>query len=175
MPAWISCVYINSIYQTTVEIQDSNFVYILILTRSLPQTLYFDIGDYLLCVWVTRGRQSHILFKLYWNLRTLLPPLVFFFKAVTRITERDGVSSEDALRRLQSQWSNTKQVERANVVLSTLWEPQVTQKQVRCTCCQHDRTRENVIFLILMPKPSLFLKVLKAWNLLQMRIQQRGW
>uniref|UniRef100_H2U7F3 Bifunctional coenzyme A synthase n=1 Tax=Takifugu rubripes TaxID=31033 RepID=H2U7F3_TAKRU len=62
-------------------------------------------------------------------------------EAVTRITERDGVSSEDALRRLQSQWSNAKQVERANVVLSTLWEPQVTQKQV-----------------------------LKAWNLLQKEI-----
>lgn len=66
-------------------------------------------------------------------------------EAVTRITERDGVSSEDAMRRLQSQWSNTKQVEHANVVLSTLWEPEVTRKQV-----------------------------LKAWNLLQKRIQQRS-
>lgn len=65
-------------------------------------------------------------------------------EAVSRITERDGVSTEDALRRLQSQWPNTKQVEHANVVLSTLWEPEVTQKQV-----------------------------LKAWNLLQQRIQQR--
>lgn len=66
-------------------------------------------------------------------------------EAVSRITERDGVTAEDALRRLQSQWSNAKQVEHANVVLSTLWEPEVTQKQV-----------------------------LKAWNLLQSRIQQRG-
>ncbi|XP_049916174.1 bifunctional coenzyme A synthase [Epinephelus moara] len=65
-------------------------------------------------------------------------------EAVVRITERDGVSTEDALRRLQSQWSNSKQVEHANVVLSTLWEPEVTRKQV-----------------------------LKAWNLLQQRIQQR--
>lgn len=65
-------------------------------------------------------------------------------EAVLRITERDGVSTEDALRRLQSQWSNSKQVEHANVVLSTLWEPEVTRKQV-----------------------------LKAWNLLQQRIQQR--
>lgn len=65
-------------------------------------------------------------------------------EAVMRITERDGVSSEDAMRRLQSQWSNAKQVEHANVVLSTLWEPEVTRKQV-----------------------------LKAWNLLQKRIQQR--
>ncbi|XP_030610110.1 bifunctional coenzyme A synthase [Archocentrus centrarchus] len=65
-------------------------------------------------------------------------------EAVSRITERDGVTTEDALRRLQSQWSNSKQVEHANVVLSTLWEPEVTQKQV-----------------------------LKAWNLLQKRIQQK--
>lgn len=65
-------------------------------------------------------------------------------EAVLRITERDGVTAEDALRRLQSQWSNSKQIEHANVVLSTLWEPEVTQKQV-----------------------------LKAWNLLQKRIQQR--
>ncbi|KAK2820465.1 hypothetical protein Q5P01_023424 [Channa striata] len=65
-------------------------------------------------------------------------------EAVLRITERDGVTTEDALRRLQSQWSNTKQIEHANVVLSTLWEPEVTQKQV-----------------------------LKAWNLLQKRIQPR--
>ncbi|XP_028287448.1 bifunctional coenzyme A synthase [Parambassis ranga] len=65
-------------------------------------------------------------------------------EAVLRITERDGMSAEDALHRLQSQWSNAKQVEHANVVLSTLWEPEVTRKQV-----------------------------LKAWNLLQKRIQQR--
>lgn len=65
-------------------------------------------------------------------------------EAVSRITERDGVSTEDALRRLQSQWSNARQMEYANVVLSTLWEPEVTQKQV-----------------------------LKAWNLLQKRIQQK--
>lgn len=55
----------------------------------------------------------------------------FSSQAVSRITERDGVSTEDALRRLQSQWPNDKQVEHANVVLSTLWEPEVTHKQVR--------------------------------------------
>ncbi|MED6238538.1 hypothetical protein ATANTOWER_024180 [Ataeniobius toweri] len=65
-------------------------------------------------------------------------------EAMVRITERDGISTEDALRRLQSQWSNSKQVKHANVVLSTLWEPEVTRKQV-----------------------------LKAWNLLQKRIQQK--
>uniref|UniRef100_A0A1A8F8H2 Bifunctional coenzyme A synthase n=1 Tax=Nothobranchius korthausae TaxID=1143690 RepID=A0A1A8F8H2_9TELE len=65
-------------------------------------------------------------------------------EAVLRITERDGVSTEDALHRLQSQWPVGKQVEHANVVLSTLWEPEVTQKQV-----------------------------LKAWSLLQERIEQK--
>ncbi|KAJ0044082.1 hypothetical protein NL108_010182 [Boleophthalmus pectinirostris] len=65
-------------------------------------------------------------------------------EAVSRIRERDGVSTEDALRRLHSQWSNSKQVQYANVALTTLWEPEVTQKQV-----------------------------LKAWNLLQKRIQQK--
>ncbi|XP_062381665.1 bifunctional coenzyme A synthase [Sardina pilchardus] len=65
-------------------------------------------------------------------------------EAVRRIVERDGVSEEDAVRRLQSQWSSAKQVQHANVVLCTLWEPHQTQKQVQ-----------------------------KAWNLLQQRINQR--
>ncbi|KAM9837789.1 bifunctional coenzyme A synthase isoform 1-T2 [Aulostomus maculatus] len=65
-------------------------------------------------------------------------------EAVLRITQRDGVAAEDAVRRLQSQWSSAKQVEHANVVLSTLWEPEITRRQL-----------------------------LKAWNLLGERIQQR--
>lgn len=65
-------------------------------------------------------------------------------EAVRRIVERDNVSEEDAERRLQSQWSSTKQVQHANVVLCTLWEPDHTQKQVE-----------------------------KAWNLLQQRITHR--
>uniref|UniRef100_A0A3P8VA96 Bifunctional coenzyme A synthase n=2 Tax=Cynoglossus semilaevis TaxID=244447 RepID=A0A3P8VA96_CYNSE len=64
-------------------------------------------------------------------------------EAILRIQERDGVTREDALRRLESQWPAAKQVQHANVVLSTLWEPEVTQKQV-----------------------------LKAWKLLQKRIQK---
>ncbi|KAK1794835.1 hypothetical protein P4O66_010033 [Electrophorus voltai] len=65
-------------------------------------------------------------------------------EAVRRIVERDHVSKEDALRRLQNQWSNARLVEHANVVLCTLWESDVTQRQV-----------------------------LKAWNLLQERICQK--
>uniref|UniRef100_A0A9J8CJ93 Bifunctional coenzyme A synthase n=1 Tax=Cyprinus carpio carpio TaxID=630221 RepID=A0A9J8CJ93_CYPCA len=65
-------------------------------------------------------------------------------EAVKRIVQRDGVKEEDALRRLKSQWLNAKLIEHANVVLCTLWEPDVTQRQV-----------------------------LKAWTLLQQRIQKR--
>ncbi|KAJ7984620.1 hypothetical protein DPEC_G00356660 [Dallia pectoralis] len=65
-------------------------------------------------------------------------------EALSRVMARDGVSQEDAIRRLQSQWGTARQVEHANVVLCTLWEPEVTQRQVR-----------------------------KAWDLLQKRIQQR--
>ncbi|KAJ8414379.1 hypothetical protein AAFF_G00052490 [Aldrovandia affinis] len=65
-------------------------------------------------------------------------------EAALRIMARDGVSEEDARRRLESQWSNAQQVGHANVVLCTLWEPDVTQRQVQ-----------------------------KAWKLLQERIQQR--
>lgn len=65
-------------------------------------------------------------------------------EAVKRIVQRDGVKEEDAVRRLKSQWPNAKQIGHANVVLCTLWEPEVTQKQV-----------------------------LKAWSLLQQRIQKR--
>ncbi|XP_064177627.1 bifunctional coenzyme A synthase [Anguilla rostrata] len=64
-------------------------------------------------------------------------------EAVSRITARDGVSEEDARRRLQSQWPNAQRVEHANVVLCTLWDPDVTQRQV-----------------------------LKAWALLQERIRK---
>ncbi|XP_077594815.1 bifunctional coenzyme A synthase [Stigmatopora nigra] len=65
-------------------------------------------------------------------------------EALTRITKRDNVAPEDALHRLRSQGSDTQRLEHANVVLSTLWEPETTQQQV-----------------------------LKAWNLLQKRMQQR--
>lgn len=65
-------------------------------------------------------------------------------QAVTRITERDGVSPEDALRRLQSQWPNSRQVEHANVVLSTLWAPKVTRKQVSSLTVSPSRSSRKV-------------------------------
>ncbi|XP_069809151.1 bifunctional coenzyme A synthase [Dendropsophus ebraccatus] len=62
-------------------------------------------------------------------------------EAVSRIMKRDGISEEAAKNRLASQMSNSERVEASHVVLSTLWEPEITQKQIQ-----------------------------KAWDLLQQRI-----
>ncbi|XP_078573524.1 bifunctional coenzyme A synthase-like [Branchiostoma floridae x Branchiostoma japonicum] len=64
-------------------------------------------------------------------------------EAIRRIVERNKFTEEDAGRRIDSQMSNQERVDRGNVIISTLWEPEVTQKQVE-----------------------------KAWSLLQERIQQ---
>lgn len=64
-------------------------------------------------------------------------------EAVKRIMARDGLSEEAARRRLQSQMTNSQRVEQSQVVLCTLWEPDVTRKQVE-----------------------------KAWDLLQQRLSQ---
>ncbi|XP_037266799.1 bifunctional coenzyme A synthase [Falco rusticolus] len=64
-------------------------------------------------------------------------------EAVKRIMVRDGLSEEAAYSRLRSQMSNSQRVEQSQVVLCTLWEPDVTRKQVE-----------------------------KAWELLQQRLNQ---
>lgn len=51
-------------------------------------------------------------------------------EAVRRLKDRNGLSEEEAGKRLQSQMKNSERLGRANVVLSTLWEPEYTQKQV---------------------------------------------
>ncbi|XP_010583925.1 PREDICTED: bifunctional coenzyme A synthase isoform X1 [Haliaeetus leucocephalus] len=51
-------------------------------------------------------------------------------EAVKRIMARDGLSEEAARSRLQSQMTNSQRVEQSQVVLCTLWEPDVTRKQV---------------------------------------------
>lgn len=100
-----------------------------------------------------------------------LAPYWFFLKAILRIQERDGVTREDALRRLESQWPAAKQVQHANVVLSTLWEPEVTQKQVRHTPqAVYSQCLEYWIYVFICI--VFLLKVLKAWKLLQKRIQK---
>lgn len=57
--------------------------------------------------------------------------MCLIYQAVKRIVERNSMSEEEALRRVESQGANVGRVSRAHVVLSTLWEPEVTQKQVR--------------------------------------------
>ncbi|KAM4622737.1 bifunctional coenzyme A synthase [Discoglossus pictus] len=64
-------------------------------------------------------------------------------EAVIRIMNRDGVSEEAAMKRLANQLSTSQRVEQSSVVLCTLWEPEVTQRQVQ-----------------------------KAWDLLQERMSQ---
>ncbi|KAI0210275.1 Bifunctional coenzyme A synthase [Lamellibrachia satsuma] len=64
-------------------------------------------------------------------------------EAVRRIMERNKISKEEATRRIESQLSNQARVNRANVIICTLWEYEVTQKQVE-----------------------------KAWSLLKMRLPQ---
>ncbi|KAK2111867.1 hypothetical protein P7K49_011613 [Saguinus oedipus] len=51
-------------------------------------------------------------------------------EAIRRIVERDGLSDAAAQSRLQSQMSGQQLVEQSHVVLSTLWEPHITQRQV---------------------------------------------
>ncbi|KAM6042608.1 bifunctional coenzyme A synthase [Theristicus caerulescens] len=64
-------------------------------------------------------------------------------EAVKRVMARDGLSEEAARSRLRSQMTNSQRVEQSQVVLCTLWEPDVTRKQVE-----------------------------KAWDLLQQRLGQ---
>lgn len=51
-------------------------------------------------------------------------------QAVKRVVARDGLNEEAARRRLRSQMTNGQRVEQAQVVLCTLWEPDVTRRQV---------------------------------------------
>ncbi|XP_044533001.1 bifunctional coenzyme A synthase isoform X1 [Gracilinanus agilis] len=51
-------------------------------------------------------------------------------EALQRIRDRDSVSEAMALNRLQNQMNNQCRVDQSHVVLSTLWEPHITRKQV---------------------------------------------
>ena len=44
--------------------------------------------------------------------------------------ERDGLTEEAACKRMKAQMTNTEYINHANVVFSTQWEPEYTQKQV---------------------------------------------
>lgn len=51
-------------------------------------------------------------------------------EAVKRIVERDHITVEQATRRVESQLSNSDRVASANVVICSIWEPEVTAAQV---------------------------------------------
>ena len=50
-------------------------------------------------------------------------------EAVRRVVDRNGLSAEAAQKRLDAQLSNEERVKKADVVLSSLWQPEVTQRQ----------------------------------------------
>nr|CAG4650253.1 EOG090X0864 [Sida crystallina] len=66
---------------------------------------------------------------------SIVPPS----EAVQRIMERDKLSSEQATKRIESQLSNSERVLRANVVLCSVWEPEVTGQQVELAWRQVQR------------------------------------
>lgn len=51
-------------------------------------------------------------------------------EALSRILSRDGLSEEQARKRMKSQISNEERLAQANVAICTLWEPEYTQEQV---------------------------------------------
>ena len=58
---------------------------------------------------------------------------------MTRIKERNKLDEEEAKKRISSQMTNEERVKKANVVLCTLWEYDVTKKQVRKITTEHLR------------------------------------
>ena len=45
--------------------------------------------------------------------------------------ERDGLTEDEAQRRMAAQMTNLEYIQQANVVFSTQWESEYTQKQAR--------------------------------------------
>ena len=54
-------------------------------------------------------------------------------KVVKRVMARDCVEEAAAKRRMEAQLTNAEYVRYANVIFSTQWEPEYTQKQVEHT------------------------------------------
>ncbi|XP_033639495.1 bifunctional coenzyme A synthase-like [Asterias rubens] len=51
-------------------------------------------------------------------------------EALKRILQRDRLPEEKAKQRIESQLSNQERVDNSNLIFCTLWEPEITQKQV---------------------------------------------
>lgn len=56
-------------------------------------------------------------------------------EAVRRLGERNSLSEEESLKRIRSQADNQYRVDRSNVVMCTLWDYCVTQRQVEKAWC----------------------------------------
>lgn len=51
-------------------------------------------------------------------------------QAIRRMVERNGFSQAEAEKRIDSQISNVKRIEKSNVAICTLWEYEITRRQV---------------------------------------------
>lgn len=49
--------------------------------------------------------------------------------------DRDDLTEEEAQRRMAAQPTNSEYIQQANVIFSTQWEPEYTQKQVYDIYC----------------------------------------
>ena len=58
---------------------------------------------------------------------SIVPPS----EAIKRIVQRDHLSEEQAEKRVKAQVSNSERVSKANVVFSSVWEPEITAAQVQ--------------------------------------------
>ena len=58
--------------------------------------------------------------------------------------ERDGLAEEEARSRMAAQPTNTEYIEQANVIFSTQWEPEYTQKQVYLYVNKHLFTPSSI-------------------------------
>ncbi|CAG5117334.1 unnamed protein product [Candidula unifasciata] len=52
-------------------------------------------------------------------------------EAIRRVVERNGLSETEAEKRIDSQISNVERIEKSNVVICSLWEYEVTRRQVQ--------------------------------------------
>lgn len=123
----------------------------------------------------TYPTSSHPYYRMHPALSQWADRCLICVQAIRRIVERDGLSESAAQSRLQSQMNGQQLVDQSHVVLSTLWEPRVTQCQVSAqgrlgdgegvpTGCLPD----SVLSSNILTCP----KVEKAWALLQKRISK---
>ena len=80
--------------------------------------------------------------------------------------ERDGLTEEEARRRMAAQPTNTEFIEQANVIFSTQWEKAYTQKQVRTLFyCNAECVRNIIVVLVGMSMVSEILPYLVCLGL----------